>query len=310
MSVTPEELVDVATRNGWLANSNMPVPRRDPLVLPQFDNTPDPGEVGTMRELNRVSQPSEETISSFETQTGTEAALAAGLDPAEKEHVWNIGEDNTPEDVVEYTDILEDCWDIFAWNMAEMTTIKDEQFRTPVTDPAPVLQQQYRLSYAEKEMEERKAVGFIRPSMSEYGAPVIMPPKKDEFGNWTLKRPCCNYCMLNKISVTDRCVLPTPVDTLDNIKDAGVYTTLDLRWGFHQVRVVEEDVPKTAFWGPDGLYEWIVMPFGLKNAPVFFQRIIDKTLRDVQAFARCYINDIIIFSKSHAEHKVHLREVF
>jgi hypothetical protein len=93
--------------------------------------------------------------------------------------------------------------------MAEMTTIKDEQFRIPVTDPAPVLRQQYRLSYAEKEilaeqMEERKAAGFIRPSMSEYGAPVTMPPKKDEFGNWTLKRPCCDYRMLNKVSVTDR----------------------------------------------------------------------------------------------------------
>jgi hypothetical protein len=116
--------------------------------------------------------------------------------------------------------------------------------------------------------------------------------------------------MLNKISVTDRYVLPTPEDIFDNIKDTGVYTTVDLRWGFHQVRVAEEDIPKTAFWGPDGLYEWVMMPFGLKNAPVFFQRIMDKTLRDVRAFARCYIDDIIIFSKSHAEHKVHLREVF
>jgi hypothetical protein len=70
---------------------------------------------------------------------GTVAALAAGLDPVEKEQVWNIGEDNTPGDVAEYTDILEDCRDVFAWNMAEMTTIKDEQFRIPVTDPAPVL---------------------------------------------------------------------------------------------------------------------------------------------------------------------------
>jgi hypothetical protein len=88
-----------------------------------------------------VSQPSEVSISNFDKRTGTVAALAADLDPAEKEQVWNIGEDNTPEDVVECTDILEDCRDVFAWNMAEMTTIKDEQFRIPVTDPAPVLRQ-------------------------------------------------------------------------------------------------------------------------------------------------------------------------
>ena len=69
MSVTPEELV-AAARDGWLANSNIPVPRRDPLVLPQFDNTPDPGGVGTMRELNSVSQPVDEAISSFEKQYG------------------------------------------------------------------------------------------------------------------------------------------------------------------------------------------------------------------------------------------------
>jgi hypothetical protein len=271
MSVAPEELV-AAARDGWLANPNLPVPGRDPLVLPQFDNTPDPGVVGIMRELNRASRPSEETISSFEKRAGTIAALAAGLDPAVKEHVWNIGEDNTLEDVSKYTDILEDCWDVFAWNMAEMTTIKDEQFRIPVTDPTPVLRQQYRLSYAEEEilaeqMEERKAAGFLRPSMSEYGAPVTMPPKKDEFGNWTLKRPCCDYRMLNKVSVTDRYVLPTLEDIFDNIKDAGVYTTLDLRWGFHQARVAEEDVPKTAFWGPDGLHEWVVMPLWIKERP-------------------------------------------
>jgi hypothetical protein len=172
----------------------MPVPSWDPLALPQFGNAPDPGRIGIMRKLNRVSQPSEKAISNFERRTGTVAALAAGLSPTKKKQVWNIGENNTPEDVVEYTGILEDFRDVFAWNMAEMTTIRDKQFRIPVTDPTPVLRQQYRLSYAEKEilaeqMEERKAAGFIRPSMSEYGAPITMPPKKNEFGNWTLKRP-------------------------------------------------------------------------------------------------------------------------
>jgi hypothetical protein len=72
--------------------------------------------------------------------------------------------------------------------------------------------------------------------------------------------------------------------------------TLDLHQAFHQVRVKEKDVPKTAFWGPDGLYEWVVIPFGFKNGPVFFKRIMDKTLRHVPAVARCYIDNIIIRS--------------
>jgi hypothetical protein len=212
MSVAPAELVEAA-REGRLDNLEVSVLNQDPLVLQQISNTPDPGGVGTVWELNRGSQPSTEAVLDREKETGTVAALAAGLDPVEREQVWNIGEDNTPEDAVEYTDILEEFWVVFAWNMAEMTTIKDEHFRIPVTDPTPVLRQQYRLSYAEKEilaeqMEERKAAGFIRPSMSEYGARVTMPPKKDEFGNLTLKRPCCDYRMLNKVSVTDRCVLP------------------------------------------------------------------------------------------------------
>jgi hypothetical protein len=212
MSVAPEELV-AAAKNGWLANPNLHVPNTGSASVATVWQHIGSEEAGIMRELNRVSQPSEESISSFDKRTGTVAALTAGLDLAEKEHVWNIGEDNTPEDVVEYMDILQEFRDVFAWNMAEMTTIKDERFRIPVTDPSPVLRQQYRLSYAEKEflaeqMEERKAAGFIRPSMSEYGAPVTMPPKKDEFENWTLKRPCCDYRMLNKISVTDRYVLP------------------------------------------------------------------------------------------------------
>jgi hypothetical protein len=105
MSVATEKLV-AAARDGWLANPNLPVPRRDLLVTPRFGNTSDLGRVGIMRELNRVSQPSEESISSFDKPTGTVAALAAGLNPAEKEQVWNIGGNNTPEDVVEYTDIM------------------------------------------------------------------------------------------------------------------------------------------------------------------------------------------------------------
>jgi hypothetical protein len=126
----------------------------------------------------------------LEKENGVCSCPGSRLRPGRKGTSVEYWEDNTPEDAVEYTDTLEEFQDIFAWNMAEMTTIKDEQFRISVTDPTPVLRQ-YRLLYAEKEilaeqMEERKAAGFIRPLMPEYGASVTMPPKKVEFENWTL----------------------------------------------------------------------------------------------------------------------------
>jgi hypothetical protein len=151
MSVASTELVEAA-RQGRLNNVEVPVLNQDPLLSQKIRSAPDPGGVGTVRELNKLSQLSTEAILDWEKEMGTVAALAAGLDPVEREHMWNIGEDNTPEDTVEYTGILEEFWDVFAWNMAEMKTIKDERFRIPVTDPSLVLRQQYRLSYAEKEI--------------------------------------------------------------------------------------------------------------------------------------------------------------
>jgi hypothetical protein len=86
-------------------------------------------------------------------------------------------------------------------------------------------------------MEERKAVGFIRSSTSEWAAPVTMPPKKDENGNWTLERPCVDYRALNSKTPTDHYPLPTPEDIFDALSDSTVFTTLDLRMGYHQIRI-------------------------------------------------------------------------
>ena len=116
-------------------------------------------------------------------------------------------------------------------------------------------------------MEERKAVGFIRQVKFSVGLPnpVTMPPKKDENGNWTLKRPCVDYRALNARTPTDHYPLPTPDDIFDALSDSTVFTTLDLRMGYHQIRIAEKDCCKTAFWCLDGLHEWTVVPFGLKK---------------------------------------------
>ncbi|GAQ92078.1 retrotransposon reverse transcriptase [Klebsormidium nitens] len=199
--------------------------------------------------------------------------------------------------------------------MSEMTTVRGETFSIPVTDDTPIFRHQYWLSQSEKEslnehIEERIKCGFSRPSSSPWAFPTTMPPKKDEHGNWMLKRPCGDYWELNKVSVTDHYPLPTPEEIFDQLQGATWFTTLDLRWGYHQGAIDEKDCCKTAFWGPWGLFEWVVMPFGLKNAPAFFQRMMDTTLRAQFEFCRCYIDDMIIFNKSFDEHLVHLRAVF
>ena len=234
-----------------------------------------------------------------------------------KEFKWPINPSLSTEETSDLTEILDEFRDVFAFDTSELGVMNGETFRIKLTDETPIFKQQYRLSQSEKEilfsreqMEERKAVGFIRVSNSEWAAPVTMPPKKDEHGNWTLKRPCVDYRALNSKTPTDHYPLPTPEDIFDALSDSAVFTTLDLRMGYHQVRIADEDCCKTAFWCLDGLHEWTVVPFGLKNAPPFFQRVMDQTLVGVRHCARCFIDDVIVFSKQLSEHKQHLRAVF
>ena len=150
-------------------------------------------------------------------------------------------------------EILDEFRDVFAFDASELGIIEGETYHIKLTDETPVFKQQYRLSQAEKEilqeqMEERKAVGFIRTSNSEWAAPVTMPPKKDENGNWTLKRPCVDYRALNSKTPTDHYPLPTPEDIFDALTDSTGFSTLALRMGYHQVCIAEEKCCKTASW--------------------------------------------------------------
>jgi hypothetical protein len=228
---------------------------------------------------------------------------------------WPLGDHLTEDQKSQLRELLDEHIDIFAFNMNDMGQVKNETFRIPVTDDTPIFRRQYWLAKAEKEIlkehvEEQLEAGFIRSSMSQWALPVTMSSKKDEFGNWTAKRNYGDYRALNKVSVTDHYQLPTPEEIFDAIQGSKLFTMLDLRWGYHQVKIAEEDCCKTAFCGPDGLYEWVVMPFGLKNAPAFFQRIMDSTLRTCRDFAQCYIDDIIVHSQSFEDHLIHLRRTF
>jgi hypothetical protein len=170
---------------------------------------------------------------------------------------------------------------------------------------------QYRLSQAQlKELESQVkallAKGWIRPSSSPFGAPVVFAPKPD--GTW---RMCVDYRALNKLTVKNRWPLPRIDDMLDKLSTAKCFSSLDLTHGYHQIRLSPEDIPKTAFRTHLGLYEYTVIPMGLTNAPATFQRVMNETFADEidAGFVVVYLDDILVFSQSPEDHMKHLRAV-
>jgi hypothetical protein len=147
--------------------------------------------------------------------------------------------------------------------------------------------------------------GLIQPSASPWSFPVVVVKKK----NGKL-RFCVNYKPLNDITKKDNYPLPRIDELLDSLQDAQWFTTLDLASGYWQIKVRKEDQEKTAFITKFGTYEFKVMPFGLCNAPVTFQRTMDKVLDGIkEKFVLVYLDDVIIYSKTFKEHMKHLTEV-
>jgi hypothetical protein len=156
-----------------------------------------------------------------------------------------------------------------------------------------------------KQIVELQSKGFIHPSLSPWEAPVLFIEKKDGT-QWM----CVDYQSLNEVTIKNKYPLMWIEDNFDQMKGASVFSKIDLRSGYHQLKIRESDIPKTTFRTRYGLYEYTVMSFRLMNAPAYFMYLMNKVFMEyLDKFVVVFIDDILIFLKTEEEHETHLRLV-
>lgn len=209
-----------------------------------------------------------------------------------------------------------DYRDIFYCDKLPLSFTNSITHKIKLSDETPIHTKSYRFPEVHK-AEVRKQInsmleqGIIQHSTSPWSSPIWIVPKKLDQSGKRKWRIVIDYRKLNEKTISDKYPLPNICDILDKLGKANYFTTLDLASGFHQIEVDKNDIPKTAFSAENGLYEFRRMPFGLKNAPSTFQRVMDNVLRGLSnETCLVYLDDIIIFSTSLQEHIDRLKNVF
>ena len=213
--------------------------------------------------------------------------------------------------LVDEIPVVREFPDVFPDDIAGLPPDREVKFTIdliPGTEPISI--PPYRMAAAElrelkAQLEELLSKGFIRPSISPLGAPVLFVKKKD--GSLRL---CIDYRQLNRVTIRNQYPLPRIDELFDQLQGSRVYSKIDLRSRYHQLRVQESDVPKTAFRTLYGHYEFLVIPFGLTNAPTAFMDLMNRVFQPyLDRFVIVFIDDILVYSGSSEEHSEHLRIV-
>eukprot|EP00253_Pinus_taeda_P015343 PITA_15343 len=207
--------------------------------------------------------------------------------------------------------IIQEFTDVFPEEIPGLPPRRNIDFTIElVPGAAPVSRAPYRMSIPEltelkMQLQELLDKEYIRPSVSPWGAPVLFVKKKDG----TL-RMCIDYRQLNKLTIKNKYPLPRIDELFDQVKGATVFSKIDLRSGYHQIRIKDEDIAKTAFRTRYGHYEFVVLPFGLTNAPATFMCLMNSIFHPyLDRFVLIFIDDILIYSRTIEEHYEHLRRV-
>jgi hypothetical protein len=207
--------------------------------------------------------------------------------------------------------VVKDFPDVFPLELPGMPPEWEVEFVIDLLlGTAPISKHPYQMSVEElqelkKQLTELQEAGYIRPSSSPWGALVLFVQKKD--GS---QRTCVDYRLLNDVTIKNKYMLPRIDDLFDQIRGARVFSKIDLRSGYHQMKIRSFDISKTAFSTRYGLYEFTVMSFGLTNAPTYFMNLMNKVFMEyLGKFVVVFIDDILIYSKNDSEHEEHLRMV-
>ena len=208
-------------------------------------------------------------------------------------------------------EVVNEFEDVFSKDLHGLPPDREIEFTIElVPGAAPVSKAPYRLAPVElkelaTQLQELLDKGMIRPSVSPWGAPVLFVKKKD--GSLRL---CIDYRELNKLTIKNKYTLPRIDELFDQLKDAVYFSKIDLRTGYHQLKIKPEDIPKTVFRTRYRHYEFLVMSFGLTNAPAAFMDLMNRVFK--KYLDKCvivFIDDILVYSKTKEEHAEHLRIV-